>query len=183
MTKEEIIIATEKISTQLSQTCNAISEAVFFEWPEDKWSVADNIKHLILSINTTTLAYKLPKFFVRLIGGKPNRISRSYDEVLAKYYKKLEEGGKASSRYVPIRHKPNTGNQILAKKILLDRWNKYNQNFISALTNNRTENDLDNYLIKHPLLGKITLRELCYFTIFHTEHHLNSILKRTSTQA
>lgn len=37
---------------------------------------------------------------------------------------------------------------------------------------------LDQYLAPHPLLGKITLRELGYFTIYHTEHHLAIIKER-----
>ena len=40
------------------------------------------------------------------------------------------------------------------------------------------EEDLDRYLAPHPLLGKITLRELAYFTIYHTHHHLQIIKDR-----
>ena len=32
--------------------------------------------------------------------------------------------------------------------------------------------DLDKYVLPHPLLGKVTLREMLYFTIHHNEHHL-----------
>jgi len=42
------------------------------------------------------------------------------------------------------------------------------------------EPQLDQYIAPHPLLGKITLRELCYFTIYHTKHHLNIIKERLS---
>ena len=40
---------------------------------------------------------------------------------------------------------------------------------------------LDQYIAPHPLLGKITVRELCYFTIYHTQHHLNIIKERLTT--
>ena len=33
------------------------------------------------------------------------------------------------------------------------------------------EKQLDAYLLPHPLLGKLTLREMLYFTIYHVEHH------------
>jgi hypothetical protein len=39
---------------------------------------------------------------------------------------------------------------------------------------------LDKYIAPHPLLGKITLRELGYFTIHHMYHHLESIQKMTA---
>ena len=131
------------------------------------------MQNLILATNTTTLGYKLPNFLVRRVGGKPNRPSRTYDELLARYMKKLEDGAKASARYVPKPIAIKYG-----KEKLLSNWNKATQKFITALDNNRTEEDLDKYLAKHPLLGPITLRELCYFTIFHTFHHLESINKR-----
>ena len=174
MTKSEIIADAENIFIQFSETCSAITEIDFFKRPQNKWSVAENIQHLIISTNTTTLAYNLPKFLVRWIGGTPNRSSRSYDEVKEKYYKKLSDGGRASSRFVPKPIEIKYG-----KQKLLDNWNKATSKFITSLSAKRTEADLDNYLVKHPLLGRITLRELCYFTIFHTEHHLHSIKKIT----
>lgn len=176
MTKTEIIPAAENIFNQFSETCSTIAESRLFKRPENKWSAAENIQHLIISTNTTALAFWLPKFLVRWIGGTPNRISRTFDEVKDKYYKKLSEGGKASGRFVPKPIEIKYG-----KQKLIDNWNKATAKFIQALTKNRSEKDLDSYLVKHPLLGRITLRELCYFTIFHTEHHLHSIQKPVDT--
>ena len=174
MSKQEIITASENIFNRFSSTCSNISDTVLFERPTDKWSVAENIQHLIVSTNTSALAYSLPKFLVKWIGGTPNRNSKSFEELKEKYYKKLSEGGKASGRYIPKPIEVKYG-----KGKLLDNWNRSTIKYVSALSNNRTEEDLDKYLVKHPLLGRVTLRELCYFTIFHTEHHLNSIQKLT----
>ena len=173
MTKDEILIAAENSFSRFTQTCSTIDDTVFFDKPDTKWSVAENIQHLIISTNTTTLAYSLPKFLVRWVGGTPNRASRSFDELAARYYKKLEDGGQASGRYIPRPIAIKYG-----KEKLLANWNKATVKFISALRRNRTEKDLDAYLAGHPLLGRITLRELCYFTIFHTDHHLQGIEKR-----
>lgn len=152
----------------------AFNETEFFESPGDKWSVAENIQHLILSIKTTTLAFSLPKFLVRWIGGSPTKDSTSYDELLARYEKKISEGARASSRYIP---KPPEISQ--GKTKLLQQWNTVTSKFIHSLKNKRVETDLDRYQVKHPLLGHITLRELCYFTIFHTKHHLETVNKRS----
>ena len=181
MTKPEIIQKTEKAFAQLSSSCSDMDEVVFFNRPGEKWSVAENVQHLIISTNASALAWYLPLFLVRWIGGIPNRNSRTYGELKDKYYKKLSEGGRASSRFVPkpveIKYgKPARMNRSDKQK-LLDNWNKATTKFINTLFKNRSEKDLDNYLVKHPLLGRITLRELGYFTIFHTEHHLHSIQK------
>ncbi len=181
MTKNEIITASENIFKQFSINCNNINETELFKRPVNKWSVAENIQHLIISTNTSALAYRLPKFLVRWIGGTPNRTSRTFDELKDKYYKKLQEGGRASGRFVPkpieIKYGiPAPMNRSDGQK-LMNNWNKAGSKFINAVTHNRTEKDLDSYLVKHPLLGRITLRELCYFTIFHTQHHLSAIQK------
>ena len=34
-----------------------------------------------------------------------------------------------------------------------------------------SEKDLDNYILPHPLLGKLTIREMLFFTIYHVQHH------------
>jgi hypothetical protein len=172
MTKNEIITASENIFKQFSETCSNINDAGLFARPANKWSVAENIQHLIISTKTTTLAWKLPKFLVKWIGGTPNRKSSTFEELKDKYYKKLSEGAQASGRFIP-----NPIEIKYGKQKLLQNWNTATEKYIFSLSTKRNEADLDNYLAKHPLLGRITLRELCYFTIFHTEHHLNSIQK------
>jgi hypothetical protein len=176
MTKPEIIRASENMFNRFSETCLSINETVMFAKPGPKWSVAENIRHLVISTNMTNLAYKLPKFIVRWIAGTPNRRSRSYDELKEKYHKKLSEGGRASSRFVPKPIDVRYG-----KQKLVDSWKASTATYLAALTSKRTEEDLDKYLARHPLLGRITLRELCYFTIFHTEHHLKTIQSLTQT--
>ncbi len=176
MNKQEIITTSENIFNRFSQTCAHFTDDIFFARLAGKWSVAENMQHLIISTNTTTLAYSLPKFVVKWVGGTPNRKSRTFDELKEKYYKKLSEGGRASARFVPKPIEIKYG-----KQKLLNNWNKTTVKYINALTGKRTEADLDNYLVRHPLLGRITLRELCYFTIFHTQHHLSSIQKISHT--
>jgi hypothetical protein len=175
MIKSEIITAAEKIFSACTNYCNGINETDFFNKPTTKWSVAENVQHLIISTNTSTLAYSLPKILVRWVGGKHNRKSRTYEELVAKYKKKLAEGGAASGRFIPKPIAINYG-----KEKIMHNWIKTTSKHIAAIQKNRSENDLDNYLVKHPLLGRITLRELCYFTIYHTEHHLNIISSRVA---
>ncbi len=175
MTKDEIIAAAEKIFSAFTIYCNSITENNFFAKPSAKWSVAENVQHLIVSTGTSTLAYSLPKFLVRWIGGKPNHKSKTYVELVSKYKNKLALGGAASGRFIP---KPITLN--FGKEKLMANWLIATAKHIAAIKKNRSEEDLDNYLVKHPLLGKITLRELCYFTIYHTEHHLKIISSKSA---
>jgi hypothetical protein len=173
MNKEQILSVSKNTFASLTVLCSDINDQLFFEKPAGKWSAAENVKHLVLATNISTLAYSLPKFIVKWIAGTANRPSCTYEELVTKYRQKLANGGKASGPFIP---KPlPTGS---SKKLLLTQWNVSNQKYISKLTENRTEKDLDRYLVRHPLLGRITLRELCYFTIYHTIHHQQIIKER-----
>lgn len=164
----------EEANETFRQYCHSLGDEQFFHQPVDKWSAAQQVKHLTTSTRMAKLALTLPVFMVKIIGGKANRPSRSYDELVAKYKSKLEQGGKASGRYIPKAIPASFG-----KEKMLNRFVKEMEAFASALTRNRTEEQLDKYVAPHPLLGKITLRELCYFTIHHTYHHLETITKMT----
>jgi hypothetical protein len=171
--KEQILRESAAVFRQMTDYCITIPNDLFFNEPSEKWSIAQNLVHLIISTKTTIAAYALPKFLVRLIGGKPNRNSRSYDELVEKYRQKLAGGGKASGRYVPKKiHASHT------REAILNKWLKVTEEYIEAIQKNWSTEQFDQYIVKHPLLGKITLRELCYFTIYHTKHHLEIIKSR-----
>jgi len=175
MDRNEIIQASKNIFNQFTDTCLQIPDENFFLQPAEKWSIAQNADHLIRSVKTTRLAYSLPKFFIRVSFGKPNRSSKTYEELVAKYKLKLEQGGKASGRYIP--------KITIAKKFLLiQKWQRENEKYLESLELKWSDDQLDRYIAPHPLLGKLTLRELCYFTIYHTGHHLNIIKARLIEQ-
>ncbi|MEO5583430.1 MAG: DinB family protein, partial [Saprospiraceae bacterium] len=40
---------------------------------------------------------------------------------------------------------------------------------------NWSEEELDKYVIPHPLLGNLTFREMLYFSIYHAGHHRKNV--------
>ena len=141
----------------------------------EKWSISQNVDHLTRAVETTKLAYSLPKILIRTFFGKANRPSRTYEELVAKYKLKLEQGGKASGRYLPK-------TRVSKKLTLIQKWQRANETYLEAVELKWNDAQLDHYIAPHPLLGKLTLRELCYFTIYHTAHHLNIIKARLTEQ-
>jgi hypothetical protein len=160
------------VAGQLTEFCNGLSEVDFFYQPDGKWSPAQQVRHLTIATKTSLLAFTLPKFLVRRVGGKPNRPSRTYDELVAKYKLKLQQGGRASKRYIP---KPISAD--IGKHSLLDPFFASMKKMSTALHKKWKDDEPDQYIVGHPLLGKITLRELGYFNIYHTLHHLDNIRK------
>jgi DinB superfamily len=175
MSKEDIILHLNNGSKEFISFCSGIDDSLFFYQPADKWSISQNVTHLVTAANNTRLAFTLPKFIVRLYTGKPNRPSRTYDELVTKYKLKLSQGGRASGRFVPKPVLPSAG-----KEKTLKIFSTAMSRLTTAVQKRWNDPQLDRYIAPHPLLGKITLRELCYFTIYHTQHHLNIIKERVA---
>lgn len=169
--KAEIIVALNKNITEFNNYILSLDKEQFEVCPEGKWSAGQNLEHLIRAIKPLQLAFGLPKFSLKILFGKANRPSKSYEELVAKYKSKLANGGKASGPYIPpIVHFEN-------KSILVKKYELQKQKLIRKIEKQKEKN-LDKYILPHPLLGKITLREILFFTIYHNEHHLEILKQR-----
>lgn len=127
-----------------------------------KWSPAQQAEHLVRSVRPVALAFGLPKFILSLLFGKANRPSRSFDELVARYQARLAAGGRASKPFIP----GVPGN--------LPRVYSRLEKTVGRLSNRIgrfSETELDTLLLPHPLMGKLTLREMLYFTAYHADHH------------
>lgn len=170
-TKQEIASALEEKVNAFNSFIAVLDKERFEATPGGKWSAGQNLDHLIRSIKPLQLAYALPKFVLKLLFGKANRPSRSYDELVIKYKTKLAAGGRAAGPFIP---------PVISfeqKEILIPRYEKHKQSLIKKIMR-QSEEDLDKFILPHPLLGKLTLREMLYFTIHHNEHHLELLRGR-----
>lgn len=128
-----------------------------------KWSPAEHLEHIRKSIKPLAMALGLPKLAILAAGGKTSRSSAGYDDVVTQYKAKLDAGAKSTGTYEPkvthydVADLSEKTNGILAE--LTQKITKWN------------EADLDKYLLPHPLLGKLTVREMLYFTLYHVQHH------------
>jgi len=130
----------------------------------NKWTAVQHLEHICLSVQPVRLAFILPKFLLRLVFGKANRPSKTYDQLIEKYKAKLQAGGRASGRFIPAASKAKKHQQLNER--LTTEVNK-----LAHKINRFSEAELDAYILPHPLLGKLTLREMIYFTCYHVQHH------------
>lgn len=166
--KQEIITDLTCSFKLLSQTCLSVEPQQFNVSKENKWSIAENIKHLINATRMTILAFNLPKFVPYVLYGKPNRTSHAYTKIIENYHKKLSAGATATGLYVPTK-------SFYDKQKLATSISQQGDKLIIALDKKWSDEELDNYQIEHPILGLLTHRELAYFTIYHNGHHLETI--------
>jgi hypothetical protein len=141
-----------------------VPDDLFILSQNEKWTPAQHLDHLIRSVRPVVLAFTLPKFLLRLFFGKSNRPLRTYDEVVHKYIQKLADGVKATGVFIP----PPV--PLSQRKVLTLKLNAAASK-LASLVEASSEKDLDTYLLPHPAMGKMTLREMIYFTIYHVNHH------------
>ena len=165
MTKEEIIDQLESQSKALQNWfLNEPTEKMEFA-PEGAWTAGQHLLHLIKSTKPLGRGMGVPRLLLRLKFGSVKHSSRSYEAIIQSYQDALDNGGKATGDYVPR----------AVKKLERDALIKRFENEMSVLikqVGKWSEKNLDNTNVPHPLIGNLTLREMLYFTIYHTEHHL-----------
>jgi DinB superfamily len=170
MNQQEIINQLEQNHKIFINYIKSLSDDSFIFRKEEKWSAGQQLEHICRAVSPLNLAFSLPNFVLKMLFGKANRPSKSYDELVKKYQDKLQNGATATGRFVPPIIKVEQ-KERLCKKLSksIDTLNQKIKNY--------TEQELDTFILPHPLLGKVTTREMLYFTIYHVEHHL-AICKR-----
>lgn len=137
---------------------------------EGKWSAGQQMEHLLMSTKALKPAFKVPRFILKQRFGTANRPSRDYEGLVKRYEERLNAGGKAPAPYVP-NPAPFTEQTRLSKSIM---------DVVNSLAKSISKWDeaaLDKYILPHPLLGKVTFREMMYFTIYHVQHHHKIIFR------
>ena len=164
MTRSEIVTRLRDDHTRFAVMVSSLTDEEFLRSTDGKWSAGHQLDHIYRSVKPLRTAVKLPGFVPRMLFGKPQKDSRSFEEVVARYQEKLAEGGKAIGSFVP---KPV---QVTHRNSLIIKMTDTVEALASSIEK-MDEPKLDNILLPHPLMGRITLREMLHFTIYHIGHH------------
>lgn len=170
MTKEEIAHLLQSNHKRFIDLHASLNEIQFETSNNGKWNPGRELDHIIRAVRPVVLAFSLPLFILKLAFGKANRPSKTYEALVEKYHIKLAQGGRASGRFIP------QGIKFKDKKAALKKLDRLIVQ-LNKRTTVRAEQALDHYILPHPLLGKLTLREMLYFTAYHVEHHRKNTLK------
>lgn len=134
----------------------------------DKWSISEEFGHIILSAApiSKVLNTDVNEFINK---DNPARESLSYSRL----NKLLIDALKLPNTVAPARF-TQLKNDVPSWKDMIEQWKAIGQSLTSGLMG-WSEYNLDFVQLKHPLLGKLTLREMLFFTHIHTAHHLKSL--------
>lgn len=176
--KEALIKTLENTYAELEHYFESLTVDVFFKKTADKWSPSENLIHLTKSAKAFTMGLRFPKMIIGLKFGKAARNSRLYPQVREAYLNRLVEGAKSPKNFEPDEMKPDMDLQS-QKDEILKKWHDTNNKLIRKM-NKWEEKTLDLYLLPHPILGRVTVREMIMFTIYHYIHHFTNVQKSLS---
>ncbi len=164
-TKSDIIEALHSSFEEISTFLDTTPDDIFYQRIDDKWSIAENLDHLVLSNKPLASVLKKNKLFF-LTFGFSFKGSENFETLKANYHLKLSQlGPPPNSGFSPKNSKDTS------KQKFQENWKMIGEKYAPRLAK-WSEKDLDRFRLPHPLLGKLTFREMLFFTIFHNDHHL-----------
>ncbi|WP_034058158.1 DinB family protein [Lacinutrix jangbogonensis] len=173
MDKDTIVEQLETINNNLYEFLESQDQEKWETGPEKKWTTGQHALHLLQSIKTLNNALSLPKFILQLKFGKANRPVRDFETVTNRYKERLIEANGIT--FGPSKNiKPP---RLKEKNYLLDRIQTESKK-LQYKTKKWKDNDLDTYILPHPLMGKIPVREIVMWTSYHVNHHLETLKEK-----
>lgn len=165
MTKQELIKEFVKNHLETIKYIDQLNDSEFNYKRNGKWTAGQQLQHILLTITPFPKAlfskeYLLEKF------GKIDRSTWDYKTVLEKYFK--------TSLKAPEQFLPNNEITFIQKKDIVSQIKKILED-LDNIFNNYSEQELDTFTLPHPLLGKLTIREIFYLMSYHPLHHQKQI--------
>lgn len=175
--KDDILRAIDEIEAEVAAFFGGLSDTELVHREGDAWTPAEHLAHLATSVSAVARGLGMPRLLLRLRFGRAWAPSRSYGELRRDYKERLAAGGRASGVYVPPREDPSPDAVASLRAALLARWGRVNGRLRDALAP-WSERQLDRIRLPHPLLGKLTTREMLFFTLYHGRHHVEGAARR-----
>jgi hypothetical protein len=172
-----------QIKVELSRTAHESREYwqrlslgdFFAPLADGAWSPADHVRHLTKSVRPVTDALRLPRLLPRLLFGKATRASRSFAQLRSEYRAALAAGGNAG-RFAPRPLPESERNRDSRTRLM--RWHEEANDKLEDSLLRWSEEAADSHRLPHPLLGKLTVREMLFFTLYHNVHHVHAVERR-----
>lgn len=165
MEKQELLNAFKDNHQKFTQFVDHLDPEKFVYTYHNKWSAGQQLKHVLLTL--TPFPKILPsQSYIAEKFGTIDRMTWNYETVLNNY---LKTERKAPAQFVPDGViTPDQKEEIIADI-------QHHIETITSLLSDYSEEALDALCIPHPLLGKLTIREMFYLMSYHPLHHLKQI--------
>ena len=169
MNRTELILNFKEAHLVFVGSINRLSKDSFLARFEEKWSAGQQLEHLIKSIEPLAKVLGAKDFIVSKFG-TIDRPLWKYTELIKNYKQVLQEGGKAPAQFLPSEVSFDQKESL--STALIDHV----ETIIESLKSYSDE-ELESLVLIHPLLGKLTIREMLQFITYHVGHHQHLTMK------
>ncbi len=176
-TRSEILASLQRLHGESKRFLDTLTDAEFFTPQGEKWSPAEQVRHLTKSVRPVAKALRLPRIALALLFGRRRAVLRSFVEIEVFYQSKLQTGVTAG-RFAPS-PQPAPDDPHTRRAEIVQRWQEAHRELQKAIAT-WPEAALDRYQLPHPVLGKLTLREMLFFTLYHNAHHIRQVHERSN---
>lgn len=179
--REEILAEISRLAAVIEAFASSMDTATFFapqiEDGLTRWSPAEQIRHLTRSTYPLARGLSLPRLVLALRFGLRLRRPQSYAQVAERYARFLREERPQAGRFAPSRDEaaPDDARRAQIMARFRDAVSR-----LAGAVERWPERALDRYRVPHPLLGGMSVREMLFFTAFHTAHHGSQIARRAA---
>lgn len=126
-------------------------------------------------MRAVTRGLGMPRPLLLLLFGPGFGPSRSFDGVREVYQARLRAGADAG-RFAPSPADPSADPKGWRDGVMAS-WNEASDGLERAV-GGWSERALDFLRLPHPLLGKLRVREMLFFSLYHEAHHLRLVAER-----
>jgi hypothetical protein len=173
MHKDEIVLLLEQKHQTLLSFLESQDSENWKRGPEGKWTSGQQALHLLQSIKPLNDALSMPKFILRYKFGKANREVRDFQTVINRYQERLKDAQGLTFKGSRNMKVPS----LNEKHYILNRLQIENKK-LQSKTLKWSDNQLDTYILPHPLMGKMPVREIIMWTAHHIEHHTKQLQEK-----
>jgi len=167
--RDETLAALQAVLSESELYWQSLPTDRFLASIGEAWSPAENVRHLTKSIRAVTVGLCLPRWLLAVRFGWARSPSRSFDALHAVYLERLAQGASAG-RFAPSARQASPDPEGQRREIVSRHRVALNE--LHRAAEHWPERALDRRLLPHPALGKLTVREMLFFTLFHYRHHL-----------
>ncbi len=178
--KPSILAVLETLDHEIGDYFEALSLDEFLAPQGDAWSPEGHLRHLTKAVAAVAGGMRVPRLLLGLRFGRARRGSRDFEEIRELYLQALGDGLKAG-RYGPS-SRPDELPPEARRGRTLGRWRRAGGE-LRTVVRGWPERDLDRYRLPHPGIGKLTAREMLFFTVYHNAHHARRVHQRRTEGA
>lgn len=161
MTTQQLIASFYDDHKKMSDYVLSLPEEAFMYSHDGKWTAGQQLKHVYLTLVPFPKILASKDFIIQKFG-TIDRPTWDYDTVLKNYFQSSRQ---ALPVFVPEEVTTDQKTEIAAG---LEEITTTIQNLLQTYT----DEELDTLVIPHPLLGKMTIREMFFLMTYHPTHHL-----------